>query len=399
MNELFDLYQKNKESGMYKIPPLFIIEDILNKRYGKERFEMKHASHSFIHFESIEDLDDFGVFSNMINTLKKYDYFIDEYDINKEDFYANIHKFLNTEVTICIYYPKVTVRNSKKESHIIYDLYIKHYLSSSGYPNKYFEMNRSSYTLDEAMVGYVFSHCNRGILDNVASIKLFNSTCLGSGPLSSYIQTLLHVRRTFDEADMMMYFQLVDEYITWESTEGVPFIRMETIKPTGLSKVEMKGTKSTYFNSIHLDIIKHYDKIILDNCKLVVVNQNSLSRYKILYDYDKIINEIIKQSGEEYLTKLNLFYSKNSFGNIEYFTENTESWNSQRVETIKSLKGTFIFKFKDEDICFKLLNTHDEIKDKIKMAYFAKEIFDIVKTFEDRINEKSEVYTFNKSDI
>ena len=141
-------------------------------------------------------------------------------------------------------FPLVNVENSMGKTHTIHDLYIR-----LDYRQKEeslcFDIRggfRTRISPEEKEAGYSFSHLQSGHGD-------YRGACLGSGPLS------LNVNRTiaFDEnieESVLIFCTLLKDYVSWESIEGVPYVRMSKIK-TDVLNIKRKHSFALADSFVH----------------------------------------------------------------------------------------------------------------------------------------------------
>lgn len=165
---------------------------------------------------------------NFVKALKEY--YGDNFDIsfipraryeNKFEYYTTSQLDLEDvdDIYAIVHYPELTVKNYLGEKHVIKDVYVRYGIEY----NLYFTIARTTFTLAELKAGYVFSHAHRN--DKYCNSS-FKSGCLGSGPL-----TTVEVDKESSVEMFKFYFQLVTDYLQWESLGGVPYIKFSTIRP------------------------------------------------------------------------------------------------------------------------------------------------------------------------
>lgn len=196
-------------------------------------------------------------------------YFKDYFGENRVD----IIETTSTWTSVYIWFPKETISNSKGQKHTIYDLYIKVEFINS----KFVDMKtiRTSFTLAELSSGYSHSHSPRASYVQDAPICKYTeerSCCLGTGPLEQlmgdYINPYL----------LMSLCIYIEKWVRWESLEGRPYIKMETIENTGLEAASLPS---------ELYILKD----LLESCyipKSLIQNLN----WGVVKKYYKILNPI-----------------------------------------------------------------------------------------------------------
>lgn len=246
-------------------------------------------------------LDDFTL--NSYNKLTGKEHFTDEeffnrHSENDNNFYWKkvIKDFFGDRVDIqdgffIVYFPIKHVQNSSGRQHTIYDVYLKvdisyqntfrqKYLSDfSRYFSKFLENSNSNpcFSLvsgtrtrasqEEYSSSYVFSHFSRGFDE-------WRNTCLGEGLLSKYRNIPIS-----SEEFAISYCVALENYLSWESLEGGPYIKISDIRsnntnesvPYSVFREEMiKSLMANKFNNLILDI--NGNKVYITDSSLDEVN-------------------------------------------------------------------------------------------------------------------------------
>lgn len=268
---------------------------------------------------------------NFVKALKEY--YGDNFDVflrypgNFEDYVtSNIDLSKLDSVVAIVHYPELTIKNYHGNKHVIRDVYIKYITRDNG--TFYFEMARTTFTLEELKRGYIFSHT-----PSTSSYvnKGFSRSCLGSGPLNNFTPSLID--STVEE--FKFYFQLVTDYLQWESIGGVPYIRFSTIKP--------KVTNTTTISSLSV-------KKFLSNPPIGI-------RVRVTNDCIEV------DYTEEFELSLAEFLRRNGFGSIlaykvddEYFsyTENILTLSENEINRLNDTLNKELFYYKGEYLKTKL---------------------------------------------
>ena len=158
-----------------------------------------------------------------------------------------------------VLYPKFTITNSQGRTHEIRDLFVYHsfkFSNGSLHPYK-LEGGRFSKTDLEILSSYQQSHL--GSHSSWVSNPFYCSHfCVGGDTDVSRMLAEFEVEMDFDRYELFLF--CVDSMITWESLEGVPFIRMEVVEKTGSFRVT--NSNVNYENAVIANIIDN--KIPLD---------------------------------------------------------------------------------------------------------------------------------------
>ena len=135
-----------------------------------------------------------------------------------------------------VFYPEFTISNSQNRTHEIKDLFVFHsfrYSHGSVHPYK-LEGGRFSKTDLETTCGYQQSHLG-SYKDWKSSPFYCSNFCIGSDTDVSLMLAEFEVEMDFDRYELFLF--CVDSMITWESLEGVPYMKMENIKNANSNRV------------------------------------------------------------------------------------------------------------------------------------------------------------------
>lgn len=155
------------------------------------------------------------------------------FELSESDLITIKSRYRDTTLNILVWWPEVTVTNEHDRSVTIYDLYAKVELRADGTipaENRGFQLNKATYTGKQFASGYQHSHTpSRSYRDPSEPVAKWQNPCLGSGPILSTITTL---KADYDEMTWMLFCEELALYVTVESLEGVPYIRLESIGGT-----------------------------------------------------------------------------------------------------------------------------------------------------------------------
>jgi len=179
-----------------------------------------------------------NLFKEAILAKKKPEVIEKNLKINKELFMDTIHKlatfyygedFVETRtenhlIFQTIYFPEITVKSSAGFSVIINDIFFKITIDYK----KYKLVNRGSvlkttYTYEQATAGYIQSH-----VSNYGMGAWSTGICFGSNtPIELIFLVLYDVEIDMNRYDM--FLGLIQSWISYESIEGGPHVKMSTI--------------------------------------------------------------------------------------------------------------------------------------------------------------------------
>lgn len=211
--------------------------------------------------------------------------------------------------SLYIHFPILTITNSRKEKHIIKDLYVKFDISSdSSYSSLDINMygRRLTLSISEFESNYGHSHMSG------RSEKQFNPFCLGS---SDFARLILDTKIEKTEYAWNMMLLSLENYLKWESIESGPYKYMNSICYG--EQIE-ESTAIPYL----AEIISGIDKknwVYSDN-------QLSLSTDDCIYDY----------------------FDKNS--KLRSVNFNNKKTLERKLKSISDSLDGYSFRWKDKDI-------------------------------------------------
>lgn len=131
------------------------------------------------------------------------------------------------DLYLLIYFPEITITNTVKEKHTIYDMFVR--FSLLDFDDGTFEIDsmqgvRTKVSYGEMASKYSHSH----LPSNSHKTLIFSSFCLGSSEIR---QLMILVNQSEDsDINLIRYFlQDIKSYLSWESLEGGPHIKMKNV--------------------------------------------------------------------------------------------------------------------------------------------------------------------------
>ena len=397
-------YVDNIKNGRYIIPPVLIIYDALCNRYGEERVDASNLGRvSNITLTNLASRESF----NSICEFYSLDY--TDIDVDNDNFIIILYAYINT--AFIIKYPFITISNSKREYHTIRDLYVKFEFTSEGRMRETFSMQRSTYSLKEFLYSYKHSHVGAMLISSGRrpsrnSIREFSSVCLGTGPIRDIITGLSvpYSEEGFNEIAFMQFLNLLDDFVAWESLEGVPYRHLADIPKQNIDNLAIvpEGDLQLYTTSYEreriintilqedvLDKIQEYLYTIpkvFNGLPYIVVkcDEYALQKYLITL-VDNIPHSLISNS--------EVIYKKDDFGRITYFRKSRYTIDRELLkESLNEVQNTNLFTFKGEVIKLNIegLEVLDNVDSEESYEYFLHPQFisDIIKYTEIIINSK-----------
>jgi hypothetical protein len=248
-------------------------------------------------------------------------------------------------VKIIIHFPKVVIKN-KSKSHELKDLYVCMVICpyNDTWKMTYLTGFRMSKTLAEINTQYSHSHLPYCSYNNE------NMFCTGTSgtPLN---RALNHVNSSpkFDFNMFKYYLHLIKNYVKWESSAGVPHIRMSTLNSFKFTKrCKRKLTSIDYMCKQickYTRPVKSFD---------IVTNKNKLNNINIHLDVEKIVRYINSIYRTTYLV-----YQHNLTG--MYMSSTPETIDYDKVNKLHII-------FKGEKRYFKILDQGTESSGGVKQV-------------------------------
>ena len=396
-------YVNNIKNGRYIIPPVLIIYDALCNRYGEERVDASNLNLERISNITLTNLASRESFNTLWELCS-----LEYTDIDNDNFIANFYTYTNT--AFIIKYPFITISNSKKEHHTIKDLYVKFEFTYEGRMINAFTIQRSTYSLKEFLYSYKHSHVgavlmSSGRIHSRSSIREFSSVCLGTGPIRDIIAGLgaSYSEEGFNEIAFMQFLNLLDDFIAWESLEGVPYRHLADIPKQNIDNlVEVQEDDLRAYTTSHereriintivqedvLDKIQEYLYTIpkvVNGLPYIVVKCDEYALQKYLITLVDIESSLISNSV--------VIYKKDDFGRITYFRKSRNIIDRELLkESLNEVQNTDLFTFKGEVIKLNIegLEVFDNVESEESYEYFLHPQFisDIINLIEIIINNK-----------
>lgn len=295
---------------------------------------------------------------------------LDEHYENNYDIEFN--SYYNT-VILYIYYKDITITNSLNHSHNIKSLFVQIYLEFSTscklFYFKRFKGARFNLTLDEFISNYRHSHIRR-----TKSIGVFDDFCIGNGIYNIYAKENSNgkinyigvdndtdnLKVTVDDLKIAMksFFISIDNYVRWESTEGGPYIRMNTIGEKNAEEINLNDfNKFDYAN--YTDYTKETFVPIL-NLEIFIIDfidikyENTILKEISLDDVFNIIENIPEEITNTLPKSLLCYYDN---GKFYQSTSNTINYKpvSETSFTFRNRKVNHIIKKTETEVSENLI--------------------------------------------
>ena len=302
--------------------------------------------------------------------------------------------------TILVHFPKVTITNENDRSIDIFDFYAKVKVNIDATMYEGVSFCKATYTFAQWENGYMHSHIPT--VDNTRPER-FNSSCLGSGPLSRTIPML----RVSGNGELWPLFCLeLERYVEVESLQGGPYKKLEYItrdKNKYKFKVAVFNPAYNKFpipsNDTFNYMFNRFIEIIVDKKAIPIVYSNDLFEIgdnfvntaitlsNLFIDFYN--NEYLNTKGIEHVSIDDLFkYGVVCPGTVEdsciIYTGLSDNGN------IPTINNKLLFKFKDKEIRLNILPDNSIEKENLPLFLNHHIISSIVFNFLTFINHADE---------
>lgn len=180
---------------------------ILNRTFGEEFNQIvKPTIEDIIHYMTSLGHNKSGLLDNANYYLKG----------NRNSYIDNCASY-----RIVVHFPEIEIKNSKRQSHIIKDLYVGQVILKDGkFANDQLRGVRATLSQKEIASNYSHSHISGHPSDLKSHGWYYGGFCTGSGPINQSISIL---RSRVSEPDFQLFCLHLKEFVKWESIEGTPY--------------------------------------------------------------------------------------------------------------------------------------------------------------------------------
>lgn len=257
---------------------------------------------------------------------------------------------------IIVRVPELTIRNSRGNSTVIRDMFVRIQVHPDGRLYGTLEGVVTTFTKAQARMGYMHSHLHTTIrgLTNPPS---FGGFCLGQGHITQVIALL---QTKFDEVNFQMFCLHIRNFLEWESLEGVPYCRMGDIGESNANaSLRLPVIPATTLSTISDMMRKEFYKLDPEvSKKLISIHPDTYEIYvEQTEDLEKwIAGTILLRQAAIVIMNIPLdilLAVKNNSGT--YFRYTAESGNL-------SVSGQTVLNFRGEDIKIKIIDNEQNLK-------------------------------------
>lgn len=255
----------------------------------------------------------------------------------------------NSYYMIIVRFPEVTVKNGKKMETNIKDLFVRLPFNTDWTSHSRMEGRVLTFDYAHFHSSYSHSHLNRN------QGTSWNRFCLGSSELSAISTEWQMYDHEFDIMEFELWMYQIDAYVQWESLQGGPYIRMETISVTGerhhLGSMQLSQGFQAFVKvcnrhklTMPIKFDKSTNKFKVTQSDIDEFMEDNIDKFK----YDAMtLNNRLERS--EYWTKYDGY--AHIFGNPDYdHIERTIC-----LANVEAKEGDYSVEFKGETIVRKVL--------------------------------------------
>lgn len=207
------------------------------------------------------------------------DRFKDRYELN----YTNQEAY-----SLILHYPEVKLSNSENKSHTIRNLFVKLAKTSDEYRCHLYGL-RATVTKQEYGSGYSHSHLE------ASNIGIWKEFCLGISELSELLR-----ENFFKSKEHFEYFlEVLWSYLSWESIEGNPYIKLSTI--SGFQQLEVRD-----FTRDNQDFVRQIPinfSRIATNLNFKIRNIREIETELVSYLDEKCSYFVVNKIGDKYFSR------------------------------------------------------------------------------------------------
>ena len=300
------------------------------------------------------------IFFQVVNSLNKF--YKDKFDIQlPEYFQRDVNDevvFAQTEISVAVIikFDEINITNSLNHTALLKDMFVKFDIifnkhGKCKFTESYIYGVRSTMYAYEVYTGYIHSHL--GVRSR--QLPTFNNFCLGSGPISMVLIELSNYDK-FKIIKFEGFLYQLKNYLSWESIEGGPYIRISQRKKKENSNLPFHF--NTFYNKnlsifISLFINKYLEQFIKYTKISFLNNKKDIAVDILPSDEEKLIGFLKPILKENNIQERYLFVIKTETG-YAAIDSSTASFNS------KSLDNKPMFIFKNEPVKFKVIYEEEQ---------------------------------------
>jgi hypothetical protein len=252
----------------------------------------------------------------------------DAYEYIVYEYHMKFH--IQFSLRLIIKYDNITITNTNNDKNEIKDLYvIINFEHKNGLSIQKIKGIRTTFSNGEFVNGYIHSHLPVQSLSIIQTLFSANF-CIGNDELSTLVNKL-KIPNLFSNELLTLLLLQIEPYLSWESLEGVPYIKIETIKDYGNEVI----LNSINERNIQLKCIDLFKFTLISDENINFEFSYEKMRYEIIED-EYLINFLSYHfSDYSYLESKGKYYDINVITNDKTYTHKYEiMFNNKELQTI-----------------------------------------------------------------
>lgn len=227
--------------------------------------------------------------------------------LNSSDYKCNS----NAHYSLVIHFPEINIKNSRKGSHIIKDLYVALFFNNRVEHIGHIYGTRGSRTKEEISSAYCHSHLPSDYKTH------WNGFCLGDDtPMSNAVSGIVADRWNPDNLEKLLL--LLHSYVAWESLEGGPYITMSNITDRTSGRRVLNCPES----SVLIRVYKTFISVFTDFSIVFNEFSNSVPKYEVVVNKE-FTDSLFKMLVERFSGNSSVFAYKISEDNYVSFSNDS----------------------------------------------------------------------------
>ena len=395
LTNLAKTYRENLRAGYYTLPLLFELEDLLIHRYGDSYVDM--------HIDFKYDASKYRIKLSNLDSTKTFLTLVEFYKDRLEEKFNSTDLFLglfpvktyHIRSTCYIKKDKFTISNSRGSQHSIEGLYVVLELREDLIVKKLFILEdlmtiRNRFVMKEMIGKYSHSHARSLNIGPTFTLDEPKTMCLGNSPFSRLHGTIEAMGVSDVYEDFIPYLTFLDEYLLWESLEGIPYRYIDDLNSGNADNnllTVSSSIQNPHYNVCNIEtgisksilaLLKTSDiKAILQKCKIVPGFIADQKFFRLKYDeydlqvflYSLVLKNYLEtqvapnnESLEELrIARFNNTYgtriiTKDNFRNVKYSRKSNQS---SIIDTIRMHLGKTVLTFKGNEIPLEIVDFND----------------------------------------
>lgn len=260
---------------------------------------------------------------------------------------------------ITVHFPRVRITNEFDKYIDVQDIYARVAIRNNGTLLERFKLSRTTYPYKHFMVGYAHSHMSR--IDS-ESAGTFTRPCTGDGPI---VNTMRNLSDRYDEQLWGLFTFELSKYVTIESVDGGPYIRLEEVDKGNLDE-SMSNLNAQPFifgdsdGILFKDFVKYCAARDIFKFKFIkgqyqIGESTTAIIIKLSNEFLKFLNEYRQRVA--YIPSLSTLLNKGVLKKCVVSNGRIYRVNDDRRDISSALRvnGKALFKFKGEWVKLKIL--------------------------------------------